>query len=145
MDSKLNLGFFPEWEYGNTMIMFSGDRKAIKKLERLFFDLANGVLKEIRFDKLDLVKSYKSTELFGFVSEKDEYIENVAGDNVFHWVLPQNKWEYFASLISGFNDRASERLGHGGHHYLDTYSTKDIIIMVSAEEYSDEWWNRNAL
>lgn len=145
LESIINLGFFPEWGYGETMIMFSGERKAIEKLESLFFDLANGKLKEIRFDKMEFIKAYKGIELFGFVSEKDEYIENVAGVNEFHWVLPKSKWEHFASLISVVNDKDRERFGQDGHHYLDTYTTNNIEIMVSVDEYPDEWWNRHAL
>ena len=144
MGSKINLGFFPKWIYVETMIMFSGERKVIKQLENPFSDLANGKSKEIRFDKLEFIKAYKGIELYGFVSEKDEYIENVTGDNVFHWVLPKSKWEEFASFISGFKDD-KKLLGRGRHQYLDTLNRNNLDIIVSVDEYSDEWWNRNAL
>jgi hypothetical protein len=145
LDSKIYLGFFPKWGYGETMIMFSGERIAIKKLKDLFLDLANGELIEIRFDKLKFIKAYQGIELYGFVSEKEEYIKNVAGDNVFYWTLPKSKWEDFASLISGFNDKDIEQLGHGVHQYLDTFTTDNLDIMVSVDEYSEDWWDRHAL
>ncbi|WP_425800772.1 hypothetical protein ACHOLT_11600 [Desulfitobacterium sp. Sab5] len=143
MGSIINLGFFPKWVYGETMIMFSGERKAIKKLENTFSDLANGKSKEITFDKLEFIKAYKGIELYGFVSENDEYLENVAGDNVFHWVLPKHKWEEFASLISGFNVKDDrELLGQGAHQYLDTLNRNNLDIMVSVDEYTDDWWKQ---
>ncbi len=149
MDSIINLGFFPKWGYGETMIMFSGEWKAIKLLESLFADLANGKSREIRFDKLEFIKAYQGIKLYGFVSEKDEYLKNVEGDNVFHWVLPKSKWKEFSSLISGFNIIDDSEIlghkGHKGHQYLDTFNRNNLDIMVSVDEYSDEWWTRHAL
>jgi len=142
---QLRLGYFPEWENKFTMILFSGDRRLIKELERMFFDLSNGKIKEIWFDKLGFIKPYNGIKVLGFVSDKDDYIEYIAGDNEFHWVLPKHRWEDFAYLISVFNDKDAGYVGHRGHHYLDTPSKGDIKIMVSVDEYSDEWWSRNSL
>lgn len=44
-----------------------------------------------------------------------------------------NTWEDYAEQISIYHSVIS------GHQYLDCFSNDDTHIMISADEYSDNW------
>lgn len=133
MDQILRLGCFEGWENRYTMILFSGNKEAISKLEQIFHNLSQGIVNEIRFDQQEFVKIYSNIELKGQLAEKDKGLSREDNTNSFTICLSSDTWDTFADLISVFRD------GKIGHHYLDCHSKDGTKFMVSMGEYSDNW------
>lgn len=133
MEETLKLGCFEDWAYGDTMILFSGYKGAICKLEQLFRNLSKGIFIKIRFDQQEFVKTYYNIELKGQLEEKDIGLVRNNNTNSFTLSLSSDTWDSFADLISFYLDNDS------GHQYLDCYSQDGTQIMVSIGEYSDDW------
>lgn len=131
--TKLKLGHFDGWGNEGQLILFSGDKDAIYHLELIFRDLAKGKLNEMKFNEINFIQIFHNIELKAILSSKDNGLARKGGSNSFEWILPDEKWESFAELLTIFQD------GRPGHHYLDSYSKDNTEVMVSIDEYSDDW------
>lgn len=137
MIRKMRIGHFINFKSEPQIILVSGDKDSIYKLELVFRNLSNGNLQSVIINKLDFVQRYNGLEINALLVPKDIGIIR-QNNNSFTWSLCSETWESFAELISIF------RSGKHGHHYLDCFSKDNTHIIISSDEYADDWvgWNK---
>ena len=134
MSSLLRLGCLDKWENQYRMIIFSGRNDSVYKLQLIFEELSKGTIQNVCLDKLDFILPFHCLEITAIVSKNDSGLKRIdKKKNKYQWILTRETWKYYAKLLSVFREVEL------GHQYLDCNSNDDVKIMVSSEEYPDDW------
>ncbi len=139
MNGKMKVSYFPGWENECTMIVFSGNTNLIKKLQSIFYNLSKGLIDEVRIDKLDFIEAYSKIEITAKIVTEESFVITNSNENIFYWGAKKSDWDDYAWWISCFEKNNGNQCGH---QYLETQKYDKIQIMVSKDEYSDEWWEK---
>ncbi|HEX2953891.1 MAG TPA: hypothetical protein VHR47_07890 [Bacillota bacterium] len=131
--ARIRLGYFERWRNEHPLILFSGHHFAANKLELIFRDLAKDELKEVDFNSLCDVETFHGIELKALRSQENKGLLRKGEKPSFEWVLSGETWKTFADLLSGFHEEES------GHQYLYVYAEDHTEVMVSINEYPDDW------
>lgn len=136
--NRIKVGYFLGWSYGYPVILFSGDKDSISKLEQYFIKLSKGNITRVRLDLLDFIEPFHGVEIVAKLANEDIGMKQVDEMRKFEWILSSTQWEKFALLASVLTKTDS------GHQYLDIDSeSEDILTILSANEYLDRFWEAN--
>ena len=71
MTRKMRIGHFKNFKSEPQMILFSGDKASIYKLEQFFRDLSKGNLQSVKIEQLNFVQQYNGLEINAVLVTKD--------------------------------------------------------------------------
>jgi hypothetical protein len=128
--------YFDDFKLNQT-ILVSVDKPALQLLLQTVIDLANSNDKKIYLSHLPYVRTYNHSELTFYVTSNDHGLSKTAGG--FTLNLPNEGWDYVKALL---NELLDSKVGQG-HQYIEYRAfcnrTMDIDVVISVNEYPDEW------
>jgi hypothetical protein len=148
LEAKLRVGYFDNWCGEGPYILFSGNMEVIQKLEEVFYDLSKSKITEINIEQLEFVEIHHGLKIKACVAQKTPGFLKMFGisyslglreygeKNSFIWDLQDWEWDNNAGLISDFEGEMPS------HQYLNVFNSGTTGVVVSKNEYSDEWWEK---
>lgn len=138
MQNRIKLGYFPDWGNVPTLLFTAEEVLVLVELETLFRTLAaDGGIIEIH--ELEFIEAHHGVNVRARLSEIDEGMQKVGDENHFIWSTTDAYWKEFADLISALRDENGMK---HGHQYLDCSLSHDIQVIVSLNEYANDFCER---
>lgn len=136
MIGKLRIAFFKDFK-GEDTVLLSGDAEAMKSLLDIVQDIASGRTERLHLESLPFVEAQVS-----IVAERSTASSGLRYSSKsplsFSWRLSPDDWEDVSLRMVALLEHAS------GHQYFDYLGVlDDARLMVSMNEYTDEWWTRH--
>lgn len=134
----MRLGFFPAFR-GSDTVLVSGGKQELLRLTVLLKHLEGAKVPALIWKNLEQVQVYGGLELISHPTGPIDRIDlrrRRNGARVVNWTMSEEGWLEVSEKIE-----AVALSGEPGHQYFEAPGAL-VTIMVSKDEYSDAWWEK---
>lgn len=132
----LSIGYFEEFKFGDPTILIWGDKSGLTMFSERLRKLSAASNKSIVLNDIPIVRTVHDAKIrLEIVKHRSGMIRSEASPEAnFLWSLSPSQASDFADLVTEIT-----KADHACHQYLETENEAEIVVVVSKDEYPDDF------